>query len=127
MSSVGAIIFGVLVLAVTPGHTPGSDLPGEQVAQDPGKAIYTTKGLCFVCHGPAGEGTALAPALADSAWLNFEERPALEQLQKLVKEGVPNPVEYDAPMPPMGGAQLSEAEITAVAEYVLKLSAPPAN
>jgi len=100
-------------------------LPGD--AQDPGKAIFTGKGTCFVCHGAEGKGTPIGPALTDSTWINFAKRPTVEEVQKLVKTGVAKPVEFPAAMPPMGGGQLSDAEIAAVAGYVLKLSAPPGS
>jgi mono/diheme cytochrome c family protein len=97
--------------------------PGAPADQDPGEAIYRGKGTCFACHGPEAKGTALAPDLTDDAWVNFEARPTVEEVAALVKEGVARPVEHPAPMPPMGGARLSEEEIGQVARYVLSLSA----
>lgn len=93
--------------------------------QHPGKAIFTGKGTCFVCHGVEGKGTPLAPDLTDGTWVNFAERPTLEQVKALVKAGVSKPVQHPAAMPPMGGAKLSDAEIAAVSEYILELSPPP--
>jgi hypothetical protein len=37
-------------------------------------------------------------------------------------DGVPSPKEYRSPMPPKGGAQLSNADVGAVAAYVWALS-----
>jgi mono/diheme cytochrome c family protein len=38
-----------------------------------------------------------------------------------IDNGVPNPKEYRSPMPPKGGAQLSSADVSAVAAYVWAL------
>jgi mono/diheme cytochrome c family protein len=63
----------------------------------------------------------LAPDLTDAAWLNIDG--SVEAIVRLVKEGVAQPKEHPAPMPPMGGAQLTDAEVQAVAAYVKSLSA----
>ena len=39
-----------------------------------------------------------------------------------IADGVPNPKNYRSPMPPMGGAQLSPSQVSAVASYVWALS-----
>lgn len=90
--------------------------------QDPGRAIFAGKGSCFTCHGRDATGTPLAPDLTDADWVSFAEPPTVEEVVALVKAGVERPVRYPAPMPPMGGAALSDAEVTAVADYVLRLS-----
>lgn len=94
----------------------------EVLAQ--GKAIFEGKqagALCFTCHGMDGKGVpGLAPNLTDAKWLNGDGSMAF--LQKLIKEGVPKPKESAAPMPPMGGANLSADQINAVATYVASLS-----
>ena len=96
--------------------------PVASAAQDSlGKAIFAGKGLCTACHGPAAKGTALAPDLTDAQWLHSDG--TVESLAKVIKEGVAAPKEHPAPMPPMGGAQLTDAEIQAVARYVASLSA----
>jgi cbb3-type cytochrome c oxidase subunit III len=87
-----------------------------------GRAIFTGKGLCHACHGPNAKGTPLAPDLTDAKWLNIDG--SLENIVKTIKTGVPSPKEHPAPMPPMGGAQLSDAEVQAVARYVFALSHP---
>lgn len=93
------------------------------VAQDTaGKGIFTGKGLCSVCHGVDAKGTALAPDLTDTKWLHSDG--SLENITKTIKTGVPAPKEHPTPMAPMGGAQLTDAEVTAVARYVHALSHP---
>jgi mono/diheme cytochrome c family protein len=89
-------------------------------AQDAGRKVFEGKGLCYACHGKDGRGTPLAPNLTDSEWLNIDG--SLPAIIGLVQKGVPKPLRYPAPMPPMGGAKLSREEIEAVAAYVKSLS-----
>jgi mono/diheme cytochrome c family protein len=92
------------------------------MAQDTlGKTVFLGKGTCSACHGVEGKGSMLAPDLTDAAWLNIDG--SVEAIVRLVKEGVAQPKEHPAPMPPMGGAQLTDAEVQAVAAYVKSLSA----
>ncbi|MGH7552222.1 MAG: c-type cytochrome [Longimicrobiales bacterium] len=92
-------------------------------ADTTGKAIFLGKGNCHVCHGKDAKGTPLAPDLTDAELLNIDGK--LESISKLVKAGVPAPKKHPAPMPPMGGMTLSDAEVQAVAAYVFSLRAPP--
>ena len=79
--------------------------------------------LCYVCHGPKGKGVAgLGPDLTDREWLNGDGSVAF--IAKLVADGVAKPKKMPAPMPPKGGGQLNEAQITAAAAYVWSLSHP---
>jgi len=87
-----------------------------------GRKIFTGKGLCATCHGPDGKGTPLAPNLTDTEWLNVDG--TLAQVDSLIRVGVPKPKQHPAPMPPMGGARLSDEEVKAVAAYVVSLSRP---
>jgi len=41
---------------------------------------------------------------------------------KTIRDGVPQPKEYRSPMPPMGGAQLTPDQLSALAAYVWALS-----
>ena len=107
----------IVALAATPPLTGTTQDPG------PGEAIFKGKGNCFTCHGPQATGTTLAPDLTDHEWVNFDARPAQEEVETLVREGVSKPVQHPAPMPPMGGARLSDQEVSDVAAYVLWLSA----
>lgn len=108
-----------LVLAGSPA-TAGPDLPPPVVQDSLGKAIFTGKGLCSACHGPDAKGTALAPDLTDKTWLHSDG--TLASVAKVITDGVTTPKEHPAPMPPMGGAQLTPEEVQAVARYVVSLS-----
>jgi mono/diheme cytochrome c family protein len=89
----------------------------EMVAQ--GGQIFNEQ-ICFSCHGANGVGTALAPALTDQEWLNTDG--SYEGIMGVVRNGVSEPVQFPAPMPPMGGIQLNDEQIQQVAAYVYSLS-----
>ena len=100
-------------------------------AQDPaaiqrGAAIFAGKGMCHVCHGPAGKGTPLAPNLTDSVWLNIAQ-PTPASIDSLIRRGVAKPKQHPTPMPPMGGASLGEAEIRDVSLFVFSLGPRAGN
>jgi len=102
------------------GNLPAG-VTAEMVAQ--GQQIFHGQGICFTCHGQNGIGTPLAPNLTDQEWVNLAGGPDLyEQIVQNVITGVPQPKEHPAPMPPMGGAQLTDEQVRAVAAYVYSLS-----
>ena len=63
-------------------------------------------GTCYVCHGQDAKGSAVAPNLTDGEWLNNDG--TLAGITGTIKSGVPQPKKAPAPMPPMGGASLSD-------------------
>jgi glucose/arabinose dehydrogenase/mono/diheme cytochrome c family protein len=75
---------------------------------------------CTGCHGAGGTGTALGPNLTDTEWLWGDG--SYRSIAKTITAGVPEPKQYRAPMPPMGGAQLTPDQVSAVAAYVWGLS-----
>lgn len=87
-----------------------------------GKELFHGNGICFTCHGPDGTGTAIGPALNDSEWLNIEGEATLEAIVERIAAGVPEPVEFAAPMPAKGGSAISDDDVKAVAAYVWSLS-----
>lgn len=95
----------------------------EEVAM--GRQIFAGKGNCATCHGPEGQGTTLAPNLTDDEWLwvtaAADPNVLRDELMRVVHEGVTQPRQFPAPMPPMGGGQLSDEEMRAVAAYILTL------
>lgn len=113
----------------TPPTTPSGDpalagrLPAgitEQMVQD-GQGLFAGRAGCFTCHGRAAEGAALGPALNDREWIHLESG-RLDEILGIIRAGVPQPVEYPGPMPPMGGVQLTDREIDALAAYVFAVS-----
>jgi glucose/arabinose dehydrogenase/mono/diheme cytochrome c family protein len=75
---------------------------------------------CTGCHGADGTGTTLGPNLADTQWLWGDG--SYPAIAKTITAGVPQPKQYRSPMPPMGGAQLTADQVSAVAAYVWGLS-----
>jgi glucose/arabinose dehydrogenase/mono/diheme cytochrome c family protein len=75
---------------------------------------------CTGCHGTDASGTPLGPPLLGHRWIWGDG--SYPSIEKIIKEGVPQPKQYRAPMPPMGGAQLTDEQLSAVAAYVWGLS-----
>lgn len=98
--------------------TPPSGATAADVSE--GQKIFSGAGNCFTCHGANGGGTGLAPSLADNEWLNVSgDYPSLQQV---INAGVAQPKKHAAPMPPRGGAALTDAQVKQVAAYVYSLS-----
>ncbi|MDE2137801.1 MAG: PQQ-dependent sugar dehydrogenase, partial [Gammaproteobacteria bacterium] len=101
-------------LPVPPGATRADLILGEQV-------FYGRAGGagCVGCHGSDGKGTPQGPDLSGPAWLWSDG--SVAGLERTVRDGVPEPQHYRVPMPPMGGARLTDAQLRAVAAYVWAL------
>lgn len=100
-----------------------ADLP-EGVTQeqfDQGNQLFTGQGGCVACHGPQAQGTQLGPDLTDGDWLNISGRD-YDEIVQLIQTGVPEPVEHPGPMPPLGGASLSDQQVESLAAYVYGIS-----
>jgi glucose/arabinose dehydrogenase/mono/diheme cytochrome c family protein len=80
---------------------------------------------CTGCHGAGATGTPLGPDLTDTKWLWSDG--SYSGIAKTITSGVPQPKEYRSPMPPMGGAQLSTEQVSALAAYIWGLSHPAAQ
>ena len=99
----------------TTAGTPPAGATAEMVTA--GQQTFST--ICAACHGPDAKGTQLAPNLTDAEWINIGG--TYDEIQTLVKTGVPTPKTHPSPMPPMGGGNLSEDQVKAVAAYVWAL------
>jgi mono/diheme cytochrome c family protein len=102
---------------------PDVDLPAGVTAEmvAAGGAIYHGAGVCFSCHGQEGAGGPLGPSLTDRDWLNLASG-TFEEIVAVIRDGVPRPVRYPAPMPPGGGGSLNDEQVRQVAAYVYALS-----
>src|SRR5690606_8563622 len=112
----------VAVAETAGGQTAVVDLP-EGVTQEmvaAGETLFGGGGMCFACHGANGAGGPLAPALNDSEWLNIEG--SYDEIVEVVNTGVPNPVQFPAPMLPRGGTQITDEQVREVAAYVYSIS-----
>lgn len=128
-----AVLAFATILALSPGALaaqeaeppePSADveLPegvtAEMVAA--GRMLFGGKGSCFACHGRNAAGTPLAPDLTDAEWLHAADG-SFDAIVELINAGVPSPTQHPAPMPPKGGAQLSDEEVRALAAYIYAL------
>src|SRR5580692_6084876 len=98
-------------LSIPPGATK------EQVAL--GDRIFHGEeagGTCNGCHGSDARGGPQAPSLVKGRWLIGDG--SLKSITETIVNGVPRPHNYEVPMPPKGGAQLSDSDVAAVAAYV---------
>ena len=75
---------------------------------------------CTGCHGAKGAGSSLGPDLTKKTRMWSDG--SFAGILKVITDGVPQPKQYRSPMPPMGGANLSDAQASALAAYVWALS-----
>ena len=80
---------------------------------------------CTGCHGANGTGSPLGPSLTSQKWLWSDG--SFAGILKVINNGVPQPKQYRSPMPPMGGAQLTPDQASALAAYVWGLSHEPSK
>jgi mono/diheme cytochrome c family protein len=88
-----------------------------------GDSIYhgqVAGGTCQGCHGSNAKGTPLAPDLTTNKWIWGDG--SYQSIIRIVNQGVPAPKQYRGVMPPKGGAQLTPAQVRAVAAYVFAIS-----
>ncbi|RME73827.1 MAG: hypothetical protein D6776_06360 [Planctomycetota bacterium] len=90
-----------------------------------GRQVWMGKaggGSCYTCHGMDAKGSMLAPDQTDNEWLHGDG--SYEAILATVKKGVPAAElkAAQAPMPPMGGANLDDQHLKAVAAYVYAIS-----
>jgi len=113
VSVAGAISLHAARDATTPPTSLANALPPDAAGG------YTFKNNCAACHGPDGKGSPQGPDLTSGHWIRGDG--SLAAIEHTINVGVPRPQKYGAPMPPMGGAQLSSSELSAVAAYVWAL------
>lgn len=87
---------------------------GDQVFHGAGGAA------CTGCHGADARGTPLGPSLITRQWLWSDG--SYDGITRVVRKGVPQPKQFREPMPPMGGTQLNEEQVQAVAAYIWALN-----
>jgi mono/diheme cytochrome c family protein len=90
----------------------------EMITQ--GDALFHGSGLCFACHGNDAKG-AVGPNLTDDQWIH--SKGTYDDIVKSIVVGVAKEQSKSGNiMPPKGGAEISDAEVKAVAAYVWTLS-----
>ncbi|MFC0397693.1 c-type cytochrome [Paraburkholderia rhizosphaerae] len=101
-------------LPVPPGSSPQQVALGARVFE--GQVGGAT---CAGCHGTDGAGSGIGADLTAGKWLWSDG--SLAGIQQTITNGVPHPKEHNGAMPPMGGVQLSQEDLKAVAAYVWAL------
>jgi glucose/arabinose dehydrogenase/mono/diheme cytochrome c family protein len=103
------------VLSPPPGATPAMVALGDRIYH--GQVGGAT---CTGCHGADASGSPLGPDLTSGKWQWSDG--TYQGIAATIAQGVPQPKRYRAPMPPMGGAQLSSDQLFAVSAYVWALN-----
>ncbi|MGO9804440.1 MAG: PQQ-dependent sugar dehydrogenase [Steroidobacteraceae bacterium] len=101
-------------LPVPPGSTRAAVALGDDVFH--GRVGFAS---CTGCHGGDARGSPQGPNLLSPTLLWSDGSPA--GLAKTIRDGVLLPKQFRNPMPPMGGAQLTPEQVTAVAAYLWAL------
>ncbi len=101
-------------LPVPPGATREQVALGDRIFH--GEAAG---GTCSGCHGSDARGSSTGPDLTRGKWLWGDGSPTA--IRKTIVSGVPVPKQSIGAMPPLGGAKLSDADVSAVAAYVWAL------
>ncbi|HEX2943427.1 MAG TPA: c-type cytochrome [Rhodopila sp.] len=102
-------------LPVPPGGSPDQVALGNRIFH--GEAAG---GTCAGCHAADGKGSATGSNLRDGQWIWSDG--SVAGIRRVVENGVPKPKNHIGAMPPRGGANLSQTDITAVADYVWAIS-----
>jgi mono/diheme cytochrome c family protein len=104
----------IAAVAPPPGSGPA------QIAR--GDAVFHGKsgGSCAGCHGEDAGGSPTGANLVGGQWL--WGRGTLADLRRVIATGVATPKQHSGAMPPKGGADLSKADIDALAAYVWTIS-----
>jgi mono/diheme cytochrome c family protein len=111
--------------ATPPAKTEAAKSPGaagatyspEMVAK--GDALFHGSANCYACHGSKGEGL-VGPNLTDAEWLH--SKGSYEEIVAQIHAGVPkDSSKSGVPMPPKGGATLTDDDVKAIAAYVHSL------
>ncbi|MEA2725271.1 MAG: cytochrome c oxidase cbb3-type subunit [Gemmatimonadales bacterium] len=99
-------------------EAPSGGASSALIAQ--GDAVFHGPGNCYACHGSKGEGL-VGPNLTDSEWIH--SKGTLAEIEAQILHGVPKEESKSGiPMPPKGGATISDEDVKACAAYVHSLS-----
>ncbi len=105
----------IATLPVPPGATKDQVALGERIFHG-----EVDGGTCSGCHGLNAKGTTFGPDLTGTKWIWGDG--SLASITQTINDGVPKPKFSTGAMPPKGGADLSEADVAAVAAYVWAIS-----
>ncbi|HEV8453584.1 MAG TPA: c-type cytochrome, partial [Gemmatimonadales bacterium] len=111
--------------AAPPAKPEVSAPPGPAAGYSPeliakGDALFHASGNCYACHGSKGEGL-VGPNLTDAEWIH--SKGSYDEIVAQINHGVSKEESKSGiPMPPKGGAALSDDDVKAIAAYVYSLS-----
>jgi glucose/arabinose dehydrogenase len=102
---------GSAQLPIPPGASPDQVALGDRIFH--GQA---SGGTCAGCHSADGKGSAVGADLTSGKW-DWGDG-SVAAITRTINDGVPKAKNHAGAMPPKGGAQLSQADVAAVADYV---------
>jgi glucose/arabinose dehydrogenase/mono/diheme cytochrome c family protein len=102
-------------LPIPPGGSPEQVALGERIFH--GQAAG---GTCAGCHGVDAQGSEVGSNLASGHWQWSDG--SVAGITRTIDNGVSKPKSHIGVMPPKGGAQLSQTDVAAVADYVWAIS-----
>jgi mono/diheme cytochrome c family protein len=105
---------GAAPLPIPPGGSPDQVALGDRIFHG-----RIAGGTCTGCHGADGKGSEVGANLTSGHYLWSDGSP--QGIAQTIERGVPLPKNHTGAMPPMGGANLSPAQVAAVADYVWAL------
>jgi mono/diheme cytochrome c family protein len=108
----------VASLPLAPGITREQVILGDHIFH--GEA---SGGTCSGCHASDGKGSVVGADLASGRWIWGDG--SMQAISQTITRGVPVAKRAIGAMPPLGGANLSAADVTAVAAYVWALGHAP--
>lgn len=125
MRNHAALIATLLAGAVMPAAAQSTSSAGAAPAVTPaliarGDTVFHGSGNCYACHGAKAEGL-VGPNLTDAEWIH--SKGTYEEIVTQINKGVSKEESKSGvPMPPKGGAAISEDDVKAVAAYIYSLS-----
>jgi len=102
---------GANPLPIPPGASPDQVALGDRIFHG-----EVGGGTCAGCHSSDGKGSAMGSDLTSGKWLWGDG--GVRAIARTIAQGVAKPKEHTGVMPPMGGTQLSKADLAALADYV---------
>jgi mono/diheme cytochrome c family protein len=125
MAGASPVVAQTTDAAPTPAKPEASTPPGAAASYSPelvakGDALFHASGNCYACHGSKGEGL-VGPNLTDAEWIH--SKGSYDEIVAQINQGVSKEeAKSGIPMPPKGGATLSDDDVKAIAAYVHSLS-----
>jgi mono/diheme cytochrome c family protein len=102
---------GATALPIPPDGSPDQVALGDRIFH--GQA---DGGTCVGCHGADGKGSPVGSDLTSGKWVWSDG--SVASIAHVIRTGVAKPTTHTGVMPPSGGISLSDADLTAVADYV---------